>query len=114
MSVKIPFPGQPVRGSKSGKPIMALFDMLGRSWSLGVIWQLAKGPMTFRVLQQHCDGVAPSVLNNRLKELRGCGFVERSEEGYQLSDTGAELYQLLEPLGGWSQGWASGLGVNAD
>lgn len=109
MSVKIPFPGQPVRGSKTGKPIMALFDMLGRSWSLGVIWQLASRPMTFRALQEKCDGVAPSVLNNRLKELKGCGFVERGEKGYQLTDTGVALFKMLEPLGGWSVAWAEGL-----
>lgn len=109
MAVSIPLPGQPVRGSKTGKPIMALFDMLGRSWSLGVIWQLAKGPMTFRVLQEHCDGVAPSVLNNRLKELSGCGFVERGESGYQLTSSGAALFQHLEPLGAWSEGWAESL-----
>lgn len=107
MGVNIPLPGQPVRGSKTGKPIMALFDMLGRSWSLGVIWQLANGPMTFRVLQEKCDGVAPSVLNKRLKELSGCGFVERGEGGYQLSDSGAELFSLLQPLGGWSDEWGS-------
>lgn len=92
---------------------MALFDMLGRSWSLGVIWQLATGPMTFRVLQDHCDGVAPSVLNKRLKELRGCGLIERGETGYQLTKTGHELYLLLEPLGGWSHEWAESLDANA-
>ena len=109
MAVNIPLPGQPVRGSKTGKPIMALFDMLGRSWSLGVIWQLAKGPMTFRVLQERCDGVAPSVLNNRLKELKGCGFVERGADGYQLTPIGRELFALIHPLGHWSEHWADEL-----
>lgn len=50
MHPKVPTPGTPVRGSKSGKPIMALFDLLGRSWALGVIWQLSDGPATFRQL----------------------------------------------------------------
>ena len=30
MASTLPRPGQPVRGSKTGKPIMALFDLLGR------------------------------------------------------------------------------------
>ncbi|MGB0865203.1 MAG: winged helix-turn-helix transcriptional regulator [Granulosicoccaceae bacterium] len=112
MKTDSPLPGLPVRGSKTGKPIMALFDMLGRSWALGIIWQLAKGPMTFRVLQQQCDGVAPSVLNRRLKELKGCGFVQRGDTGYELSEAGRGLFELLEPLGAWSMAWAQELDNN--
>ncbi|MFT5881153.1 MAG: DNA-binding HxlR family transcriptional regulator [Moritella sp.] len=36
----LPIPGEPVRGSSTGKPIMALFDLVGRTWCLGIIWQL--------------------------------------------------------------------------
>ena len=48
----IPLPGRQVRGSTTGKPIMALLDLLGRTWSLGIIWHLHTGPATFRELQQ--------------------------------------------------------------
>ena len=101
-----PRPGSPVRGSKTGKPIMALFDLLGRSWALGIIWQLSQQPMTFRHLQESCESVSPSVLNRRIKELRESGLLERGGAGYQLSDTGQELFQLLAPLGNWSTHWA--------
>ena len=30
---------------------MALFDLLGRRWAMGIIWNLAAGPATFRALQ---------------------------------------------------------------
>ena len=109
MSTDVPRPGQPVRGSKSGKPIMALFDLLGRSWALGVIWQLSSGPGTFRELQARCEGVSPTVLNKRLKELSASGLVMRGEGGYQLTGTGAELFDMLEPFGAWSTRWAAGL-----
>jgi len=29
-----------VRGSRSGRPIMALLDLLGRRWTLRIIWEL--------------------------------------------------------------------------
>ncbi|WP_306046175.1 helix-turn-helix domain-containing protein [Nioella sp. MMSF_3534] len=107
MASILPRPGQPVRGSKSGKPIMALFDLLGRTWALGAIWQLSRGAMTFRELQAACEGVSPTVLNRRLKELTASGLVERAERGYRLSDAGRDLFGLLHPLGGWSETWAA-------
>ncbi|MFV1844109.1 MULTISPECIES: winged helix-turn-helix transcriptional regulator [unclassified Phaeobacter] len=109
MTSQIPTPGTPVRGSKSGKPIMALFDLLGRSWALGVIWQLSNGPMTFRQLQEKCEHVSPTVLNKRIKELSASGLVERSDGGYQLSRTGMYLFKLLHPFGDWSKKWAAEL-----
>jgi DNA-binding HxlR family transcriptional regulator len=114
MSVSIPRPGQPVRGSKTGKPIMALFDLLGRSWALGVVWQLSSGPLSFRALQANCGGVSPTVLNRRLKELTGAGLVHHDGTGYRLTDQGADLFVLLEPLGAWSTAWSAALQPRPD
>lgn len=108
MSDTPPLPGAPVRGSKSGKPIMALFDLLGRNWAMGILWQLSGGPLSFRALQEACGGVSPSVLNKRLKELRACGLVAQNG-GYRLSAQGAELFTLLKPFGPWAEKWAEGL-----
>lgn len=106
MATSIPRPGSPVRGSKSGKPIMALFDLLGRSWTLGIIWQLSQGNLTFRQLQEQCESVSPTVLNKRLKELKECALVDHDGRGYLLTDLGQELFALLSPFGAWSQKWS--------
>jgi len=102
----IPVPGQPVRGSLSGKPIMALLDLLGRTWALGVIWQLHKGPSTFRELQSRCEQISPSLLNTRIKELIALKLVEKHDSGYRLSQQGKDLYEIIAPLGDWSKQWA--------
>lgn len=102
----IPVPGQAVRGSKSGVPIMALFDLLGRTWAMGVIWQLQQGPYTFRALQERCESISPSILNSRIKDLTEARIVERTLEGYQLTERGNELIKLLLPFGDWSLNWA--------
>eukprot|EP00903_Cladosiphon_okamuranus_P001641 g1639.t1 len=102
VSTSIPKPGSPVRGSKTGKPIMALFDLLGRSWALGVIWQLSEESLTFRELQGRCEGVSPTVLNKRLKELRECALVNHDGAGYVLTPMGQQLFGLLKPFGNWS------------
>lgn len=106
MAQAIPYPGGPVRGSETGRPVMALFDLLGRAWSMGVVWQLQAGPCTFRELQIRCEGVSPSVLNQRLKELRATGLVDRGEDGFELTPLGLELMSYLDELGTWSKRWA--------
>jgi DNA-binding HxlR family transcriptional regulator len=86
---------------------MALFDLLGRRWAMGVLWKLCKeGPCTFRVLQGLCDSMSPSVLNARLKDLREAGLIEHAAKGYQATASGRELYALLCPLGTWAKGWS--------
>src|ERR1700761_5051140 len=85
LMTKIPKPGSPVRGSQTGRPIMALLDLLGRRWALRVIWELRDGPLSFRELQTRGGAISSSVLNDRLAELREAGIVETTEAGYRLT-----------------------------
>jgi DNA-binding HxlR family transcriptional regulator len=88
---------------------MALFDLLGRTWSMGVVWHLYEGPSTFRNIQLYCESISPTVLNKRLKELAMANLIERKVDGYSLTAKGEELYHMLSPLGKWSKGWAKSL-----
>jgi DNA-binding HxlR family transcriptional regulator len=101
-----PRPGVRVRGSATGRPIMALLDLLGRRWALRVIWELRGEPLTFRDLQAACDGMSSSVLNQRLFELREAGIAERAGEGFRLTDEGRRLLAAFEPLDAWARRWA--------
>ena len=98
--------GRPVRGSSTGRPIMVILDALGRRWALRVLWELREEPLTFRGLRDACDGVSPSVLNERLGELRELGLVEQVADGYTLTADGRELGGLLTSLDAWSRRWA--------
>lgn len=107
---RIPTPGKPVRGSKSGAPIMALFDLLGRRWAMGILWVLCnEGPCTFRILQDRCETISPAVLNTRLKELRAAQLVAHSEDGYIVTPLGRSLYPLLLPMDEWAKKWGKEL-----
>jgi DNA-binding HxlR family transcriptional regulator len=102
-----PKPGTPVRGSRTGRPIMAALDLLGRRWALRVLWELRDGrPASFRELRERCDSMSTSVLNQRLRELRDAGLVETGEGGYKLTPTGAQLHAALTPLDKWAKRWA--------
>jgi len=102
-------PGEPVRGSRSGRPIMAALDLLGRRWALRVLWELSQagGALTFRALQERCADVSSSVLATRIRELRDAGIVERTTGGYGLSDRGRLLIKRLAPLQEWAEDWAA-------
>ena len=102
----IPKPGKPARGTTTGKPVMVLFDLLGRRWAMSILWHLHDRNRTFREIQECCDNASPTVLNTRLKELRMSGLVKKAERGYALTQTGNVLYSHLEPLDNWADEWA--------
>ena len=93
---------------------MAIFDLLGRRWAMGIVWNLSRGPATFRALQGACETISPSILNSRLKELREAQLIERSLEGYHLTEMGEELFALLKPFGAWSISWAKQISETPD
>ncbi len=84
---------------------MAALDLLGRRWTLRILWELREGPLTFRAMRNACEGVSPSVLNTRMRELREAGIVERTDTGYALTRSGDALRRSLVPLYRWSETW---------
>lgn len=85
---------------------MVLLDLLGRRWSLRVIWELREARrLNFRDLLA-ASQTSPSVLNTRLAELREHGIVEHSADGYALTAQGADLLDRLLPLHDWAEEWA--------
>jgi DNA-binding HxlR family transcriptional regulator len=103
-----PSPGTPVRGSRGGRPIMALLDLLGRRMALRILWELSQrpDPVTFRILLEAAQ-TNPGVLNTRLKELRQARLVAHDGDGYSLSDEGRSLTALVLPLHQWAEDWAA-------
>ena len=100
-----PLPRRRVRGSATGRPIMALLDLLGRRMALRILWELRDRHLTFRALQQAAE-TNPSVLNARLGELREARIVEHGPDGYGLTPHGKRLLDLFLPLHVWAEDWA--------
>jgi DNA-binding HxlR family transcriptional regulator len=89
---------------------MALLDLLSRRWTLRVIWELREDRLTFRALQDACGGVSPTVLNDRLRELRESGLLDSAgAAGYGLTPLGHELIEQFLPLVAWSTRWAAAI-----
>ena len=115
MAPDTPRPGRPVRGSATGRPVMALFDLIGRRWTLRVIWELEQAgkPLTFRDLRAACGDVSSSVLTRRLHELTETLIVRRTSAGYALTPAGHALVGSLEPVLAWARDWSRALATTA-
>ena len=78
---------------------MALLDLLGRRWTLRIVWELRDGALTSRALRAACDDASPTVMQQRLSELREAGLAAMGDGGgYALTALGEELFALFMPL----------------
>jgi DNA-binding HxlR family transcriptional regulator len=94
---------------------MAALDLLGRRWTLRILWELRDGPFGFRELQERCDSMSPSVLSDRLRQLHDAGLVDRDEaDRHALTDLGKSLRKAIAPLGAWAETWAGQIGSSSD
>ena len=98
-----------VRGSRTGRPIMVLLDLLGRRWTLRIVWELREEARRFREMQPAL-GASPPIINPRLAEVREAKLVALDpDSGYRLTALGEELLRLMLPLHVWSEKWAKNL-----
>jgi DNA-binding HxlR family transcriptional regulator len=110
-STKKTLPGEAVRGSTTGRPIMAAMDLLGKRWTLRILWELRNGPLGARGLQAKCDAMSSSVMYERLRELGEAGLVvQDTADAYELTKLGGSLNAALAPLDSWAKQWAKTLG----
>jgi len=94
------------RGSRTGRPIMLLLDLLSRRWTLRILWELRNARLTSRALRAACDDASPTILQARLAELREAGFVELvPAEGYGLTPLGRELGETFLALHRFAERW---------
>lgn len=97
---------RPARDSRPDAATIEALDLLGRRWSLRVLWELGGGPLRFTEVQSRCDGMSPSVLNQRLGELVDAGVVRtRTDRRYELTPEGAELATTIRPVDAWARRW---------
>ena len=102
--------GTKVGSSRTRRPIITVLNLLGRRWSLRILWELhLNGPSRFRALQRLCGDISPTVLNSRLSELREAGVIElRGAEGYIITEEGIALGKIINQLNTWAKCWAEG------
>ena len=87
----------------AAKPVEHALDLLGRRWTLRLVWELRRSTLTFSELRRRTE-ISPSVLSARLGELDRAGVLERDGGGrYRLSGRGRELARVLYELNRWAE-----------
>jgi DNA-binding HxlR family transcriptional regulator len=87
----------------STRPVEDALELLGRRWTLRLLWELRRGTLTFSELRRR-TGISPSVLSARLDELADALVIERDGgKRYRLSGRGRELARVLYDLNRWAE-----------
>lgn len=92
-------------GSGTPKSLVELFELLGRRWTLRILWELRDRTLAFNDLRRAVGGMSQSVLVTRLTELFGAGLVDDVPGGYRLTVRGESLVSELAPLREWASQW---------
>jgi DNA-binding HxlR family transcriptional regulator len=94
-------------------------DLLGRRWSLSVVYACHSGASRFNEVSQAVGGVPPRTLVQRLTELEQAGVLERRvvasrppQVEYRLTPDGRRLAVVIEALRRWGADRAAA-GVSA-
>jgi DNA-binding HxlR family transcriptional regulator len=89
-------------------PVAHALSLVGERWSLLIVRELLHGPKRYTDLAQGLPGIGTNILAARLKELEGCGIVEKrtlpppaASTVYELTEYGAELREALYALARW-------------
>jgi DNA-binding HxlR family transcriptional regulator len=96
---------QPDRKSQTARRQAELFDLLGRRWTLRILWELRDRKLSFNDLRRAVGGMSQSVLVTRLTELFGAGLVADVPGGYRLTPDGESLVRELASLEEWAEHW---------
>lgn len=91
----------------TSRPLAGLFELIGRRWTLRILWELRGRTLSFNELRRAVGGMSQSVLVTRLTELFGAGLVADVPGGYGLTPDGAALVRELAGLEEWSARWAA-------
>jgi len=96
-----------VRGSRSGRPIMALLDLLGRRWTLRILWELRGDALTSRALRTGLRrSLSDRAAGAAMSDLREAGFVALAAEGgYSLTPLSAGSCRKRAPLHRFAERW---------
>lgn len=73
-------------------------DVLGERWTLLVVRELLLGPRRYSELLASLPGLTTNLLASRLKDLEEQALVERTTDGYRLTEDGAALEPVVMEL----------------
>jgi DNA-binding HxlR family transcriptional regulator len=92
----------------------AAAKLLGDKWTLIVVRDLAHGSCRFKSLENSGEGISPSILTARLRELEDKGLISRRSFNeipprveYTLTEKGRDVLPVIDALRTYGVRWCS-------
>lgn len=76
-------------------------DVIGERWTLLIIRGLLTGPKRYSELLDQLHGIGTNLLATRLRELVEHGIARKTDEGYELTESGEALRPIVHALIRW-------------
>ncbi|WP_202867802.1 winged helix-turn-helix transcriptional regulator [Kribbella pittospori] len=77
-------------------------EVLGERWTLLIVRELLVGARTFTEIRRGLPRLPRATLSARLRELSKAGLVESTQDGHELTPTGAALAPVIRELARWT------------
>jgi DNA-binding HxlR family transcriptional regulator len=95
-------------------PIAEAAKLLGDKWTLILLRDLARGACRFKALVESGEGISPSILTGRLRELEDKGIISRKSYAeipprveYALTEKGRDVLPVIEALRVYGSRWCT-------
>jgi DNA-binding HxlR family transcriptional regulator/putative sterol carrier protein len=89
-------------------PVAHALSLVGERWSLLIVRELLHGPKRYTDLADGLPGIGTNILAARLRDLEGCGIVQKrrlpppaASTVYELTEYGRELDEAMYALARW-------------
>lgn len=96
--------------SKIKCPIQKTIDIVGKKWTILIVYNLLSGEKRFKNLEDSLGKICPKMLSERLKELEILKLIERKiypkrplKITYRLTPKGRSLYKIIEAMEKWGR-----------
>lgn len=90
-------------------PVSKAAEVVCQRWTPLILRELLVGSTRFNEIRRGVPTCSPAMLSKRLKELEAAGVIQRvstdSGTSYNLTESGRELFPLIQELGEWGQRW---------
>ena len=87
-------------------PIAKTAEIIGDRWSILILRDMLVGTHRFNDLARGLPGISRNLLARRLRHLEASGLIAKFDFGYELTEAGADLRQMVFSMADWGAKWA--------
>ena len=92
-------------------PVAKAMEVLDERWTMLVLRELMAGSTRFNEIRRGVPRMSPALLSARLRSLARAGLIVREDNGhYVLTESGADLRDVVNGIGLWGLKWVPELG----